>query len=103
MIRRGSLREPPSLGETERIASIQPQTGNVAASAGDNAGRQVAAAPPIPTEAALPTAPVYPKVPGAERGPRHRHARGLPVRPYATGSSRGTWLSAPNPNGGANS
>jgi hypothetical protein len=107
MIRRGSLREPPSLGETGAtggIASIQPQTGNVAEGAGDNAGRQVAAsAPPMPIEGALPTAPVYPKVLGAERGPRHRHARGLPVRPYATGSSRGTWLSAPNPNGGANS
>ena len=105
MIGRGSLREPPPLSETERIASIQPQTGDVAASAGDNAGRQVAAAAPqMPTQGApLLTAPVYPKVPGAERGPRHRHARGLPVRPYATGSSRGTWLSAPNPNGGANS
>jgi hypothetical protein len=102
MIRRGSLREPPSLGETGRIAPIQPQTGNVAASAGDSAGRQVAAAP-MPTERALPTAPVYPKAPGVERGPRHRHARGLSVRPYAAGSSRGTWLSAPNPNGGANS
>jgi hypothetical protein len=104
MIGRGPLREPPSLGETERVASIQPQTGNVAESAGDNAGRQVAAAAPqLPTEGALPTAPVYPKVLGAARGPRHRHARVLPIRPYATGSSRGTWLSAPNPNGGANS
>jgi hypothetical protein len=105
VIRRGSLREPPLLGETERVASIQPQTGDVAESAGDDAGRQVAAAAPQMPTAGRPllTAPVHPKVLGAEHGLAYRRARGLPVRSYATGSNRGTWLSAPNPNAGGNS
>jgi hypothetical protein len=105
VVRRDLLRESPSLGETERVTSIQPQTGDAAESAGDSAASRPAAttAPQMPATGALLTALVHPKTLGAERGPGHRRARVLPVRPYATGSSRGTWLSAPNPNAGANS
>jgi hypothetical protein len=100
VVRRGLPREVPSLGEAEQ-ASIQLQTGDMAESAGDDASRHAAAAPQMPAAGALLTAPVNPKV--AERGSGHRRTRGPVVRPYATGSSRGTWLSAPNPNGGSNS
>ncbi len=105
VVRRDLLREPPSLGETERVTSIQPQTGDAAEIAGDSGASRPAAtaAPQMPATGALLTALVHPKTLGAERGPGHRRARVLPVRPYATGSSRGTWLSAPNPNAGANS
>jgi hypothetical protein len=102
MVGRGLPREAPSLGEAEQVALIQLQTGDAAESTGDDASRHAAAAPQMPAAGALLTAPVKPKV--AERGSGHRRARGpLVVRPYATGSSRGTWLSAPNPNGGSNS
>jgi hypothetical protein len=100
VVRRGLPREVPSLGEAEQ-ASIQLQTGDMAESAGDDASRHAAAALQMPAAGALLTAPVNPKV--AERGSGHRRTRGPVVRPYATGSSRGTWLSAPNPNGGSNS
>jgi hypothetical protein len=93
-VRRGLPREGPSPGEAEQ-ASIQLQPGDMAESAGDDASRHAAAAPQMPPAGTLP------KV--AERGSGHRRARGPVVLPYATGTSRGTWLSAPNPNGGSNS
>jgi hypothetical protein len=58
---RGSLREAASLGDAERIALIDSQTGNAGEHASDDASRPTAAAPPqAPAAAALLTAPVFP-------------------------------------------
>jgi hypothetical protein len=95
--RRGLPPEPASPGEAEQAAAIQAGTGDTGEGAGADAGRQLeAAAPPL-------TAQVGPKVPGTGRGLGHRRASGPLVGPYVTRSSRGTWLFAPNSNGGANS
>ena len=83
--------EPPSFGAAEQVASIQPQFVDVGESANDDASRQDAAAPL--------TAPVYPKIPSAGRGSVHRRTPGLPVRPYVTQLSHGTWLFPPNQTG----
>ena len=84
--------EPPSFGAAEQVATIQPQFVDVGESANDDASRQDAAAPL--------TAPVYPKIPSAGRGSVHRRTPGLPVRPYVTQLSHGTWLFPPNQTGG---
>jgi hypothetical protein len=101
---RGLLPERTSLGGAEHLASIQPRTGDVGKSAGDYASRPTdTAAPQVPAVGVLPTAPVYTKPPVADRGWGHRRPSGTSVRSYSTRSSRGTWLSAPAMNAGANS
>src|SRR5271165_5039933 len=100
----GLLRDSRSLGEAERIASIQPHVGGVKGSAEDDAGHNTGeAVPQVPTAAtlvsvpvrALAAVPIYHKV-------LHRPARGSSAHPYATPPSRGTWLYVPISNGGAN-
>lgn len=104
LVGRSLLTESASFGGAEQLASVHPQTGDEGKSAGDYASRQTeTAAPQVPVAGALPTAPVYTKPPVADRGWGHRRASGPSVRSYTTRSSRGTWLSAPAMNAGANS
>jgi hypothetical protein len=101
---RGLLTERTSFGGAEQLASVHPQTGDEGKSVGDYASRPTdTAAPQVPVAGALPTAPVYTKPPVADRGWGHRRASGPSVRSYTTRSNRGTWLSAPAVNAGANS
>ena len=102
---RGLLHEAPPLGDAEHIALIKSRTGNGGEHASDDAGRPTAAAlPQAPAADALLTAPLFPGVPGAERGRGTRRAHGPSVRPYATTPlSHGTWLFPPAPHAGANS
>jgi hypothetical protein len=101
---RGLLTERTSFGGAEQLASIHPRTGDEGKSAGDYAsGQTETSAPQMPVVGALPIAPVYTKPPVADRGWGHRRASGPSVRSYTTRSSRGTWLSAPAMNAGANS
>jgi hypothetical protein len=104
MVGRGLLTERTSFGGAEQLASIHPRTGDEGKSAGDYAGRETETlAPQMPVVGALPTVPVYTKPPVADRGWGHRRASGPSVQSYTTRSSRGTWLSAPTMNAGANS
>ena len=104
MVGHGFLTDRTSFGGAEQLASVHPQTGDEGKSAGDYASRPTdTAAPQVPFAGALPTAPVYTKPPVADRGWGHRRASGPSVRSYTTRSSRGTWLSAPAMNAGANS
>ena len=102
---RGSLRQTPSLGDAEHLALIEARTGNVGEHASDDASSPTAVAPPqAPAAEAVLTAPVFPSVRGAERGPGYRRAHGRSVRSYGTTPpSHGTWLFPPAPNAGANS
>ena len=80
-------------GEADQIASIRPQTGDVAESGGDND-----ASGPTAAVVALQTVPVYPKALGMERASGHRGAQ---THVYVTRSqNHGTWLFPPNPNQG---
>ena len=101
-VRRGLLREPPSLGEAEQVAPVQPGIGDTGQSARDGASRPTdAVVPQVSVLAALLTAALHPKL-DVKRGTPHRYARGPSVRPYVTrSSSRGIWLFAPNGNEGA--
>lgn len=102
--RRGLLPDPASPSEAQQVALIQPRTGDMEERAGDDSSHQTdAAASQVAASVALLTVPVAPKGPGAERGWGQRRPGGAPVRPDATRASRGTWLFAPNSNGGANS
>ena len=104
LVGRSLLTESASFGGAEQLASVHPQTGDEGKSAVDHASRQTeTSAPQVPVAGALPTAPVYTKPPVADRGWGHRRASGPSVRSYTTRSSRGTWLSAPAMNAGANS
>lgn len=111
----GLLRESRLLGEPEQVASIRPQIGGARGRAEDDASHGTGeAVPQVPAAATLVTAPVdhvatlaaepgYHKVLGAERSREHPRARGPAVHSYAAPPSHGTWLYAPNSNGGANS
>jgi hypothetical protein len=83
--------EPTAFGETAQVASIEAQIGDMGQGTGDDASRQPDVAPPPP-----PPAPVRPSK------WVHSRARGPSVLPYAIRSNHGTWLWAPNPNGGGN-
>jgi hypothetical protein len=100
----GLLREPPSLGEAEQVAPIQPGIGDMEQSDRDDASRQTdAVVPQVSGVAAPPIARLHAKL-AAERGLAHRYTRGPPVRSYVTRpSSRGVWLFGPTGNEGANS
>jgi hypothetical protein len=96
------LGQPPSLGEAEQVAPIQPGIGDVGQRAGDGVGRPTdAVVPQASVLAALLTAALHPKL-DVKRGTPHLDARGPSVRPYVTrSSSRGIWLFTPNGNEGA--
>jgi hypothetical protein len=100
------LRESPPSGYTAPVAAIQMAHGDAVVGASDPASRPVdddAAASPAPVPMALVTPPVYHAPAAVEHGTVHHRARTVVLRPYATGTSRGTWLSVPNQNGGSNS
>jgi hypothetical protein len=92
--------EPPSFGEAEQVASVESRFDDVRERVDDASRQTDAAVPQVPAARALLTAPADPKVPSAGRGSAHRRARGLPVGPYVTQLSHGTWLFPPNQTGG---
>jgi hypothetical protein len=103
-VKSGFLDEAPLNSDTEPVAATQPARGDAAEGAGNTAVRPVNDATlPTPVPVAPLTPPVYRAPAMAERGSGHRRARAVVFRPYATGTSRGTWLSVPNQNGGSNS
>jgi hypothetical protein len=93
----------PSDSDTQPVAATQPARSDADDDAGATAVRPVDDASPAPVPVAVLTPPVYRAPAVAERGSGHRRAPAVVFRPYATGASRGTWLSAPNQNGGSNS
>jgi hypothetical protein len=104
MARPDSPREPPSLGEAEHVASVQPKTGNVGDSTGDDVGRQTSEATPLVSNVeTLLMAPNDRRLPVGSRGSGHRRIHGPSIRSYVVPSSRGTWLFPPAQNAGGNS
>ena len=99
------LGESPLIGGTEPAAASLPVQDDAAVSARGTASRLVDddAAPPAQVPVAVLTPPVYHAPAGMGRGSVPHRARAVVLRPYATGASRGTWLSVPNQNGGSNS
>ena len=96
LVRVGPLTEAQSLGEAQQVALLLPlRTGDAEGSIGDSASRQQQATPPRMVARAVSTGPAYPKVPVAQRGWAPNSVQGS--------TSRGTWLSVPNPYGGGNS
>jgi hypothetical protein len=90
--------------ETKLVAAIEARPDDVADRAGEAARHPVNVATGVPVSLPLLGVPDHRTAPGVQRGPGHHRAQGPSViRPYATGSSRGTWLSNPNPNAGSNS
>jgi len=115
--------DPTATGSVNSVAATLPEGEMATASAGeseqapsstppDDVGARVAASTAYRADVAAPQAPratvpliwpTYGPVLRAQRGGLHHHASGQAIRPHVSPPNRGTWLSVPNPNSGANS
>jgi hypothetical protein len=104
--------EPPLPDETAAVGAMHPAAGSAGEGVRNNVARHTGTAMSQLQSTAAPTAAPVPKGSGTGHHRRHHHAHGSPVpndvpvlsdRHDSPEPPRSTFLSAPNPNGGANS